>query len=90
MAKLTAKARKALPKKDFAVPLRGEGKAKRGGYPIPDESHARNALARASQFGSPKVKAEVKKAVERKFPSINVGGRKNERGGERAGRSARR
>lgn len=90
MAKLTEKARKALPKKDFAVPSRGEGKAKRGGYPIPDASHARNALARASQFGSPKVKAEVKKAVEKKYPSINVGGRKNERGGERAGRSARR
>lgn len=90
MAKLTEKARKALPKKDFAVPSRGEGKAKRGGYPIPDASHARNALARASQFGSPKVKAEVKKAVEKKYPSINVGGRKNERGGERAGRSTRR
>ena len=41
MAKLTTKARKALPKSVFAGPDRS--------YPIPDKSHARNALARASQ-----------------------------------------
>lgn len=70
MARLTTRARKALPKSDFAVPSRGEGKAKRGGYPIPDKSHARAALQRASQFGSPKVKAEVRSAVKRKFPAI--------------------
>jgi hypothetical protein len=39
--KLTAKARKALPKADFA----GPGKS----YPILDKSHAANAKARASQ-----------------------------------------
>lgn len=39
--KLTTKARKALPKADFA----GPGKS----YPIPDKSHAANAKARASQ-----------------------------------------
>lgn len=70
MAKLTTKERKALPKSDFAVPSRGEGKAKRGGYPIPNPSHARAALQRASQFGTPKVKAEVRAAVKRKFPGI--------------------
>jgi len=70
MARLTTERRKELPKKDFAVPSRGEGKARRGGYPIPDKSHARSALQRASQFGSPKVKAEVRSAVERKFPGI--------------------
>lgn len=36
MAKLTTKERKALPRSDFAIPSRGEGKAKRGGYPIPN------------------------------------------------------
>lgn len=41
MAKLTAKARKALPKATFAGPGRS--------YPIPDKSHAGNAKARASQ-----------------------------------------
>ena len=42
MAKLTTKARKALPKKDFGEP------GKRA-YPMPNKSHARNAEARASQ-----------------------------------------
>jgi hypothetical protein len=41
MAKLTAKARKALPASDFAGPDRS--------YPVMDKSHAANAKARASQ-----------------------------------------
>ena len=41
MAELTTKARKALPKKDFAGPGRS--------YPVEDRSHAANAKARASQ-----------------------------------------
>lgn len=41
MAKLTGKARKALPKSKFAGPERS--------YPIPDKSHAANAKARATQ-----------------------------------------
>ena len=61
MAKLTGKERKSLPSGDFAGPKRS--------FPIPDKSHARNALARAANK-SPAVKAEVHAAVERKFPSI--------------------
>lgn len=41
MARLSTKARKSLPKKDFAGPDKS--------YPIPDRSHAANAKARASQ-----------------------------------------
>lgn len=41
MAKLTSKARNALPTSAFAGPDRS--------YPIPDRSHAANAKARASQ-----------------------------------------
>lgn len=41
MAKLTTKARSALPAKDFAGPGRS--------YPVENKSHARNAKARASQ-----------------------------------------
>lgn len=70
MAKLNAAARKSLPKSDFAVKSKAKsakGKAKSGSYPIPDESHARNALARAS--GKP-VEKEVRAAVKRKFPNI--------------------
>lgn len=43
MAKLTSKARKALPKSTFGLP----GKK---AYPMPDRSHAANAKARASQM----------------------------------------
>lgn len=62
MAKLSASDREALPAKDFA----GVGRS----YPIPDASHARNALARVSQHGYPELKAKVRAAVHRKFPDI--------------------
>lgn len=42
MSKLTTKQRKKLPKSSF-----GEPGARK--YPMPDKSHARNALARVSQ-----------------------------------------
>ena len=41
MAKLSTKARKSLPAKEFAGPGRS--------YPVNDKNHARNAKARASQ-----------------------------------------
>ena len=64
MPVLTTKKRKKLKKSQFAEP------GKRA-YPINDKAHARNALARVSQFGSPAEKAAVHKAVAKKFPSIN-------------------
>jgi hypothetical protein len=63
MAKLTAKKRNALKTSSFAEP------GKRA-YPIQDASHARNALARVSQHGTPAEKAKVRAAVHRKYPSI--------------------
>jgi hypothetical protein len=39
-------------------------------YPINDRSHARNALARVSQHGSPAQKARVRAAVRRRYPGI--------------------
>lgn len=62
MAKLTTERRNALPAKSFAGPDRS--------YPINDMSHARNALARVSQHGTAELKAKVRAAVHRKFPSI--------------------
>lgn len=62
MSVLTAAARKALPKADFAL---GGGR-----YPIPDASHGRNALARVSQYGTPSEKSKVRAAVHRKFPGM--------------------
>lgn len=68
MARLTYRARKRMKRSSFALP--GTRKGGKGGYPIPDKAHARNALARVSQFGSPAQKAKVRAAVRRKFPSI--------------------
>lgn len=62
MAKLTAAKRKSLPTKSFAGPDRS--------YPIEDASHARNALARASQFAPSSVKAKIRAKVHKKFPGI--------------------
>ena len=59
---LSAKQRNALPKASFALPGRR--------YPINDASHARNALARVSQNGTPAEKAKVRAAVHKKFPGI--------------------
>ncbi len=64
MAKdLSTKDRKKLSKKSFALP----GKRK---YPIPDKAHARNALARVAQHGTPAEQKKVKAAVHQRFPSI--------------------
>jgi len=57
MAKLTAKTRNKIPKKEFGLP--GERK-----YPIEDKSHARNAKSRASEMEnkgklSPSSKAKI-------------------------------
>ena len=72
--KLSYKERQNLPKGAFALPGKGSGpEGKQGGsYPIPDESHARNALARVSQHGSEAEKATVRRAVHKKFPDIKV------------------
>jgi len=77
MAKLSAKARKALPPKDFALPGKGEGKGGKGSgsYPIEDRAHARNALARVAQHGSPSQKATVAAKVKAKFPGIGRKGK---------------
>ncbi len=62
--KLSSKARMALPNSTFALPGRK--------YPLNNASHARNALARASQFASPEEQAEIKRKVKSKYPGIKV------------------
>jgi hypothetical protein len=56
------KKRSKLPKSDFAVPSKRK-------FPIPDISHARNALARANQSGDVEA-STVRAAVLAKFPSL--------------------
>ena len=73
MARLTPSDRRALPKSDFALPERAgtaKGKAAGGSYPIPDKAHARNALARVAQHGTPAEKAEVRRRVHERYPDI--------------------
>jgi len=79
MAKLTAKTRNALPDSVFAGPDRS--------YPINNASHARNALARASQNASPELQSKIRAKVKRKYPNIKVEG---EAAKPRADRAARR
>jgi hypothetical protein len=67
---LNAAERKKIPAKDFALSGAHKGKTNEGKYPIPDESHARNALARVSQFGTPEEQAQVRAKVHAKFPNI--------------------
>lgn len=59
---MSAAQRNRLRSSSFALPGRR--------YPIHDVSHARNALARVSQFGSPSEKARVRAAVHRRYPRI--------------------
>lgn len=66
MSKLTAKQRNALPDSAFAGPDRS--------YPIPDASHAANAIARAvqqmeagniSESTAAKIKAKANKVLDK-------------------------
>lgn len=76
MAVLTTKQRTKLPKSQFALPGKGEGPQGKGAgsYPIPDRSHAANALARVSQHGSPAEKKAVRAKVHKKYPDMGDSG----------------
>ena len=63
MAKLTPEERDKLPSSDFVFPATRR-------YPIHDENHARDALARSS--GKPE-EGKVRAAVKRRYPDIGQG-----------------
>lgn len=65
MAELSTASRKRLSGSSFAIP-------ERRAYPIHDEAHARNALARVSQHGTTDEKRRVRAAVRRRYPGIEV------------------
>ncbi len=62
-AALTTEERDNLKSADFVFP---EDRR----YPIHDASHARNALARVAQHGTPAEQAKVRAAVHRRYPDI--------------------
>jgi len=66
MAKMTYKQKKRLPKSAFALK---QGRYD-GAYPIHDIAHARNALARVIAHGTPAQKAQVRRAVYARYPSL--------------------
>lgn len=68
MARLSYGQRSKMKTSEFALP--GKRNGGKGGYPIPDVAHARNALSRVSQFGTPAQKSEVRAKVHAKFPGI--------------------
>jgi len=59
MAKLTSGARAKLKGSSFAGPNRS--------YPIEDRNHAKAALSMVSRYGSPAVKAEVRRKVASRY-----------------------
>jgi hypothetical protein len=63
MAKLTAKSRKEIATKNFAIP----GKK---AYPIENSSHAKAALSMVSRYGTSAEKKEVDAKVHKKYPGI--------------------
>lgn len=73
MARLTAAQRKALPKKDFAVPSKAPGP---GSYPMPDKAHEIAAKGLVAKFGSPSAKAKVASKAKAKFGAPKVKGKK--------------
>ncbi len=65
MAVLTAAERNALKESDFALSGRR--------YPIQDEAHARNALARVARNGTPAEQDAVRGKVRHRYPGIKEG-----------------
>ncbi|HKT22562.1 MAG TPA: hypothetical protein VJR06_08145, partial [Nitrososphaerales archaeon] len=61
---LTTQGRERIKPKNFALP-------KEKAYPIHDIEHARNALARVSQHGTPEEQRKVRAAVHKKYPSLS-------------------
>jgi hypothetical protein len=67
LSTLSSEQRSRLKPYQFAIPEKAPGP---GSYPINDKRHARNALARVAQHGTPKTQARVRAAVHRKYPGI--------------------
>jgi len=63
MAKLTTEQRKRMKSSSFALP-------RQRAYPINDLAHARMALAMVAAHGTDAEKSKVKRAVEKKYPSL--------------------
>jgi hypothetical protein len=72
---LTAKARRAIPRKDFGLPGKGSGPQGKGpgSYPLDTPGRARSALSRASANASPSEQSEIRAKVHKLYPQIKQG-----------------
>jgi hypothetical protein len=61
---LTTEERNKLSESDFALPGRR--------YPIHNENHARNALARVAQHGTAAEQAIVRSKVKSRYPGMHI------------------
>lgn len=59
----TKSGRESMAATSFAIPSRRK-------YRIDDLAHARNALARVAQYGTPAEQKQVRAAVYAKYPSL--------------------
>lgn len=84
--KLSTAERKRIPKSSFAIPEKAPDS---GSYPINDKAHARNALSRVAQHGTPEEKARVRRAVAAKYPGIGKNGKKKKAKKEMPGQAER-
>ncbi len=66
----TKTVRNRMSSSNFAVPKGKGSKPGRDQYRVDDAAHARNALSRVAQHGTPTEKRMVRNKVARKFPSI--------------------
>lgn len=66
----TVSARNRMSSKNFALPKGTGSQPGKNQYRIDDAAHARNALARVAQHGTPSEKRIVRRKVAQKFPSI--------------------
>jgi len=84
MAKISTAERKKLPKKDFGLPgkvdKKGENKAGRGAYPMPDKNHARVAKSYASkEEARGKLSPSAKEKIDAKADKILDEGKKRKK-----------
>ena len=78
---LSARGRKQVAKKNFAMPASAakSGKGQKGSYPIYDMAHARSALSRGKQHLSADEYSKLKARVYAKYPSLKKSASKEER-----------
>ncbi len=86
--KLSYKNRKKLADSDFCIVYTSKTGKKVRKYPIPDISHAINALARVTQFGTSKQKKIVRSKVYERYPSLKKNSAYKKYGKKRASTSS--